>query len=628
MPVCEFKSPRAAGRVDGSLAMTSSRAAPGFSCQRAAAARSAWAPTSAGAGNLRGAQRRSQPGVWAPWLGCYDAHRAMNNLKLYTRTTLLASAVLTAVLLVVAFFFITRARAIERQEQEQRAELWATLLANQIATNPSKKTLELYSRVSAFGQEHEKQIRQIRIYSANGREVVNLVSDEPETLAPTDLEILRRGVSLARPKENATAGEPLIYSAAPIFNQGRFEGVVTLTTRREQFSALARRLITLTLALLALALLSITALLYFLFSQVLYRPVESLLSAMMQARTGQLDAVAPVHAHDEFGQLAVSFNHLLARLRTMTAEREAYQKQLEERVQGATTELAERNTQLEEANAALFEIQRELTKFERLAAAGQMAAQFAHEVGTPLNLISGHVQLLAARNGDTKTGERLELIGSQIARIERIVRNMLNATRRPQPQLEALDLNALLTRIFEITAPTLAARQVELKTELDEALPPIQADNEQLQQVFINLINNALDAMPQGGELHFRTAAAAGYALVSCRDTGEGIRAEIKARVFDPLFTTKFLGRGSGLGLAVTQQIVREHGGEITVESEFGEGAEFQLWLPITPEQRQSFEPEPHARTCRGHCVPCCRGYARWHGKAGTARAGPPYPNG
>jgi two-component system, NtrC family, sensor kinase len=505
----------------------------------------------------------------------------MENLKLYTRTTLLTSAVMTAVLVVVAFFFIRNARAIERQEQEQRVELWATLLANQIATNPSKKTLELHSRVMAFGQEYEGQIRQIRIYSANGREVVSLSADEPEALAASDLEILRRGRSVARPKESEPSGEPLIYSAAPIFNEGRFEGAVTLTTRRDHFSALANRLITLTLALLVLALFSITALLYFLFSQVLYRPVESLLSAMTQARTGDLDALAPVHAHDEFGQLAVSFNHLLARLRAMTGEREAYQKQLEERVQDATTELAERNTQLEEANAALFEIQRELTKFERLAAAGQLAAQFAHEVGTPLNLISGHVQLLAARNGDAKTANRLDLIGSQIARIERIVRNMLDATRRPQPQLEALDLNALLTRIFEITAPTLAAYQVELRTELDETLPLIQADNEQLQQVFINLINNALDAMPQGGELHFRTALVDKFAFVSCRDTGEGIRAEIRARIFDSLFTTKLRGRGSGLGLAVAQQIVHEHGGEIRVESELGQGTEFQLRLPI-----------------------------------------------
>jgi signal transduction histidine kinase len=507
----------------------------------------------------------------------------MKPLKLYTRTTVLASAVLTAVLLVVAFFFITRTREIERQEQEQRAELWASLLANQIATNPSRKTLELHERVIAFGQEHEKQIRQIRIYSEKGREAISLVSDETEELAAADLAVLKRGGSRARTRELETpAGrEKLIYAAAPIFNRGRFEGVVALTTVYEQFSALSRRIITLTLTLLALAIISITALLYFLFSQVLYRPVEALLKTMTEAQTGKLDVAAPVRAHDEFGQLAVSFNHMLARLGEMTAEREAYQKQLEERVQEATTELAERNTQLEEANATLFEIQRELTKFERLAAAGQLAAQFAHEVGTPLNLISGHVQLLSARTDDAKARERLELISSQIARIERIVRNMLDATRRPQPQLEALDLNSLLRRIFEVTAPTLATRQVELTTELAEDLPLIRGDHEQLQQVFINLINNSLDAMPQGGKLSFKTAVLAGQAVVNCRDTGEGIRAEVKPRIFDPLFTTKLRGRGTGLGLAVAQQIVREHGGVIAVESEPGQGAEFQIRLPI-----------------------------------------------
>jgi signal transduction histidine kinase len=505
----------------------------------------------------------------------------MKPLKLYTRTTLLTSAVLTAVLLLVVFFFVTKTREIERQEQEQRAELWASLLANQIAISPSKKTTELRSQVIAFGQEHENRITQIRIYSETGKEVISLWPDEPEALATADLNIVRRGGVLAHAREEETpeGRQRIMYAVAPIFNEGRFEGVVAVTTKREPLSQLSRRLITLTLTLLAMAVVSITILLYFLFSQVLYRPVEDLLSTMTEAQTGKLDVSAPVRAPDEFGQLAASFNHMLARLRTMTAEREAYQKQLEVRVQEATTELAERNAQLEEANATLFEIQRELTKFERLAAAGQLAAQFAHEVGTPLNLISGHVQLLAARTNETRSRERLELISSQIARIERIVRNMLDATRRPRPHLEPLDLNALLRRIFEITAPTLATRQVELQTDLDETLPLIEGDNDQLQQVFINLINNSLDAMPRGGVLYFKTATQDDYVFVSCRDTGEGIRAEIKPRIFDPLFTTKLRGRGSGLGLAVAHQIIHEHGGTITVESEPGKGAEFQLRL-------------------------------------------------
>ena len=506
----------------------------------------------------------------------------MKPLKLYARTTVLTSAVLVTVLAAVVYFFVTRIRDLELQDQQRRAMLWATQLANQLAYESPRETSPLRNRAVAFSAAHEGNIDRIRIYGETKkglREVITLPADAPEEMAADDLKRVRRAESFARLR---TAGDrQTIYAVAPIFDENRFVGAVAMVVERVAFSDLSQRIVKLMLALLAVAIISITALLYFLFSQVLYRPVEDLLKTMTTARTGNLDTAAPVRARDEFGELAVSFNELLARLRAMTAEREAHQKQLEDRVREATFDLAERNTQLEEANAALFEIQRELTTFERLAAAGRLAAQFAHEVGTPLNLISGHVQLLAARTEDAKTRDRLDLITSQIARIERIVRNMLDATRRPQPQLEATDLNALLRRIFEITAPTLAAHQVELITDCDEALPPVSADGEQLQQVFINLINNSLDAMPHGGSLSFTTALTDGRVSVTCRDTGEGIKAEIKPRIFDPLFTTKARGRGSGLGLAVVQQIVREHGGEITVESEFGQGAEFQLRLPL-----------------------------------------------
>ena len=141
----------------------------------------------------------------------------------------------------------------------------------------------------------------------------------------------------------------------------------------------------------------------------------------------------------------------------------------------------------------------------RLAAAGQLAAQFAHEVGTPLNLISGHVQLLRARASDDRIIKRLDIIAGQIERITHIVRSMLDSTRRPQPQLETIDINALLARILDATQPTLVARNVEMHTSLSEGLLLIDADADQLQQVFINLINNSLDAMPAGGR--YRSAS-------------------------------------------------------------------------------------------------------------------------
>ncbi|HEX8117479.1 MAG TPA: HAMP domain-containing sensor histidine kinase, partial [Pyrinomonadaceae bacterium] len=221
-------------------------------------------------------------------------------------------------------------------------------------------------------------------------------------------------------------------------------------------------------------------------------------------------------------------------------------------------------------------------ELERLAAAGQLAAQFAHEVGTPLNLISGHVQLLLTGPAGVSDAERkrLETISAQIERIERTVRRTLDSTRADAAELVPLDLNALLRRTFDAAAPTLEASGVHLKAELAEDLPPVAGDADRLQQVFINLFNNALDAMRGGGQLKVETARADGSVRVDFADTGEGMSEEVRARIFDPLYTTKGRGRGTGLGLVVVRQVVAEHGGHIEVESRPGRGARFRLTLP------------------------------------------------
>ena len=510
----------------------------------------------------------------------------MKPLKLYTRTTILVSLILISVLLAVVYFFVTKAREIEAQEQLESARILVLRLANSLPElsadleiSDVRKNLNQFLKLNPTAN-----IQIIRVYDKSLNEILQLPPTEPEDIPQKELARLKEKDAFAtlRVVKSKQGTETVNYAAAPLLdNSSKMAGAVSLTIKRVPLSDLSQRLIWLTVALLAVAIVSITSVLYFLFSQVIYRPLDELVKTMAQAETGNLEVAVPVHANDEIGQLALGFNNMLTRLRAMTDERAKYQKHLETTVTEKTAELAERNAQLEEASAELFEIQRELTKYERLAAAGQLAAQFAHEVGTPLNLISGHVQLLTLRTQDEKTQERLNLIASQIARIEKIVRGMLDATRRPRPTLVATDLNALLQRIFDITAPTLTAREVELVAEFDETNPHVRADSEQLQQVFINLINNSLDAMPSGGRLYFSTATVGEFAIITCRDTGTGISEDARERIFDPLFTTKLKGRGSGLGLTVVQKIIQEHQGQITLKSDAGQGAEFQISLPL-----------------------------------------------
>jgi len=189
---------------------------------------------------------------------------------------------------------------------------------------------------------------------------------------------------------------------------------------------------------------------------------------------------------------------------------------------------------------------------------------------------------------------------------------MLDRTRPEALELAPLDADALLQRIFDATAPALDARGVRLVAEFKADLPRVAGDADRLQQVFINLINNALDAMPDGGELRVRTATAvaveeddrsddrapsneAGQVIVEFADTGCGMTEEVRSRIFDPHFTTKERGRGAGLGLVVVRQVMREHGGEIEVESEAGRGALFRLRFPAIREDSTFLKEEVEA---------------------------------
>jgi signal transduction histidine kinase len=219
-------------------------------------------------------------------------------------------------------------------------------------------------------------------------------------------------------------------------------------------------------------------------------------------------------------------------------------------------------------------------EMERLAATGQTAAEFAHEVGTPLNLISGHAQLLrASLPENSKEASRIETITAQIQRIENIVREMLDRTRFGSTEHRKINLNTVLGKIFDAVEPTLQESRVKLKTNLDENLPEILGDADRLQQVFLNLFKNALDAMPNGGKLEVSTSFDAEKVLVEFADNGAGMNEKVSSQIFQPLFTTKERGRGTGLGLVVVKQILQAHQAEIKVESSVGKGTKVKLFF-------------------------------------------------
>ena len=281
--------------------------------------------------------------------------------------------------------------------------------------------------------------------------------------------------------------------------------------------------------------------------------------------------------------------YFLFRQLQLTTRLETEQGILRDRVREATIELEKRNQQLQETNLELWRSNRRMNELGRLAAAGQTAAHFAHEVGTPLNLISGHVQLLKSDlDRDPRDAEsRIRTISAQIERIERIVRRMLDKTRF-ETELAPLDLNSVLRKLCDAMSPAFDKRNIHLVETFADNLPLIAGSSDRLQQLFLNLINNSLDAMPEGGEIEIHTAIESKHGktqriLVEFIDTGTGMTPEVMSHIFDPLYTTKDRGHGTGLGLVIVSQIVSEHGGRVEVESELGKGTRFRLTFAAIP---------------------------------------------
>ena len=515
----------------------------------------------------------------------------MPALRLHTKTTLLASGVTVAVIAALLSLVSVRVAAFVRQEQRELAELQASNFAEHIATSLAGADGDALQRAANLVRGSHPNILTVRVWQRAGgvfTEQAAATGSLPASVIPEDTrEALRSELeSRERQATGREAGGSQYRVFAPIVIGDRMSGAVEIVERLDDAPAIAVRFerTAFGFALAAVALITISFLL--MFRRVVYRPLNAVLGAMRRAEAGDLKARADIRASNELGALAEGFNRMIARINEMTNEREGQAQVLAERISEATGELAARNAELQAANRELWLTTQRLTELERLAAAGQTAAQFAHEVGTPLNLIGGHVQLLEAGADDAaKRKARLSVIRTQIERISEIVRLMLDRTRPQEVEMEPLNLNSFLRHIFETSAPLLASRSIKLCEEVEAGLPFINANADRLQQAFINLINNALDAMPDGGELtitaHGAIAGGREQVVVEVADSGEGMAEDVRSRIFELMFTTKQRGQGSGLGLVIVRQVMREHKGSIEVASAPEQGTRFRLIFPV-----------------------------------------------
>lgn len=228
-------------------------------------------------------------------------------------------------------------------------------------------------------------------------------------------------------------------------------------------------------------------------------------------------------------------------------------------------------------------LEQQIIQTEKLATIGQLAAGIAHEIGTPLNIISGNAEfvLLDMKESDPGHQELITII-EQTRRMSTLMRQLLDFARPKVLSLQPTDINGVLTDVLNFTRVQFKKGDIEIGTRLEEGIPKVYGDPALLYQVFLNIVVNAFQAMTKGGTLMIRTGADGGKeshkrVVIEIADTGEGIRPENLQKIFTPFFTTKEPGKGTGLGLAVTRRIVEEHSGTIELKSELGKGTTFTI---------------------------------------------------
>ncbi len=257
----------------------------------------------------------------------------------------------------------------------------------------------------------------------------------------------------------------------------------------------------------------------------------------------------------------------------------------------AQTAIALTNAQLyedlQQQMHALQRTQQQLVQSAKLAAIGELAAGVAHELNSPLTVILGHAQMLAAKaEPDSALSAKLHKIEDEALRASKITRGLLDFSRRREPMHEPVSVNTLVPRALELIGSKLRGRDIKVQTRLDQRAQAIRGDADQLTQVLINLTGNAIDAMEAGGTLTIATFAADDAIELFVTDTGTGMAPEQVSQIFEPFYTTKPEGKGTGLGLSVTLGILKSHGGTIAVDSEPGRGTTMRVRLP------RSFVPE------------------------------------
>jgi len=487
-----------------------------------------------------------------------------------TKKVTLIVALLAGLLLTASGYAMMLFR---EQELLDQVRIEAKLLS-QVVQLSAETALENYGHLGALEDLVSRSMAAtIVFYGPDARAVAPVPPEEQPVINARARRVMERNA----PEEEVVAGG---YAyRVPLRHRGNVEGAMELRIDLNRVlpeKELYKELMT------AGGLFLVFALLVGLFSrQSIGKPIDQLMGGMDQVIRGDLTVALPLDRSDEIGRIAYRFNEMTAQLR-------------------------DAQDQITRSAQAQIRLEQRLRQSEKLATIGQLAAEIAHEVGTPLNVIGGRARSLHRKaDSPDDVSKNAQIIADQAARITKIIQQMLDLSRKRSPDKTELGLMECIDAALTLLEYQMEQGSIRVENGIQRDLPPVLGDADALQQVFINLLLNAIQAMPKGGVLTLTSrvstrrkeglemAAPQRFVTVAVGDSGAGIPEEERGQIFEPFYSTKAKGEGTGLGLTVVHGIVKEHDGWIDVEHPKGGGTTFCVHLPAEGGAAQEEEDEP-----------------------------------
>ena len=470
-------------------------------------------------------------------------------------------------ILVVGVYGLTRVRT-ERAELLAETERTVIALAKAIQARVERgfrgsAASDLDGMLTDLMRDQE-QIDRIRVFDRHLRPAALVSRVALHHDVPT--EILER-VAATGQDEGILAGrgKTQVFSyVLPVRSaNGKAVGVMDVTHQMSKIEDRVRAAtwdIAVRLTLLAVSMTVLTGLVL---QREVLRPISRLMEGIRNLARGESARPIRVERPDELGRLAEAFN-------TMTTQLQAARRQL-----------------LQETEHTL-DLEQQLRHSATLAVAGRLASGLAHEIGTPLNIISGRAEyILQSLTPGQPFAEELNVIVGQIDRISAMIRSLLDTVRPVKPEILPTSLKEVVDRLLLLLGHTARRHGVTLDVSVPDDLPPIRADRNQLQQVLINILMNAFEAARPVGSVQVRVRRAFRDGRpgveIDVHDSGPGIAPAILPKIFEPFFSTKPPGEGTGLGLPISRDILKGLGGELSVQSSSGTGTTFSIWLAEEP---------------------------------------------